>query len=370
MPTKEGFVAAQSGPATYDHELVEAIARRVRHVSLERPQGTVDEEVRPIPEDDREHVFDPRVLRSARNKAAGIEPHAGAGGLMCERHFRRETHLVTDGEVARDFRVVDLGDRGLPVWVLRPQSAGEGPAPALLFEHGGGFTVGWFGVYEAFLMAVADLAGCVVVFPEVRLAPESRYPAQVDDCADVLDWMLANASELGIDPKRVCVMGDSAGGTLANATALRRPEALALCVLLYAGVDIVEVPDWWGYDLYPVVDDEADIMHERVDNIKAWVGQTPYTGPDRVTVARNPEVSAAYATDEQLRRYPRTLVVCSEYDYLRPQDERFAARLYSLGVDTRLIRYAGMEHGFVEKTGVYPQAEDLANVLADEIRAL
>ena len=355
------------GGRTYDEALVDAIAAGVRHEAVEGVEGVV-EEVRPSPDEPREHAIDPRVLDMTRKKIAGLIPSASAGGLMRHRHNLKETHFVTPADVTLETPYAEFGDRAIPVTVVRPANAPE-KAPVLLFLHGGGFTVGWFGVYEAFLTAVAELAGCVVVFPEVRLAPENRFPAQVDDSAEMVDWVIAHADELGVDPAKLVVSGDSAGGSLLNATCLRQADKIALAISLYASCDIDGIPDWWSYDLYPVVEGQHDEMVNRVDNIKAWVGETHYIGSDD-SLRRNPEISAVYASDEQLARFPRTVVVCSEYDYLRPQDERFAAQLAAAGVDVRLIRYAGMEHGFIEMTGVYPQAEDLARVYVEEIGRL
>ena len=350
---------------TYDPALVDAIAAGVAHVDFEG----IDEELRPIPDDAREHVLDPRILDTTLKKMAGLIPSMSAGGLMEQRHRLKETHFIHTGQVARELRLLDFGDRAIPATILTPATAPE-KAPVVLFVHGGGFTVGWFGIYEAALTAIADLAGCVVVFPEVRLAPEARFPAQTDDAVATLDWILEHAADLGVDPSKLVVAGDSAGGSLCNGTCLKRADKIALAFPIYAGCDIRVVPEYWSYDLYPVIAEQADAAKNRVDNIKSWVGDTNYVGAGNEEVLDDPIISAMKATDEQLSSFPRTVVVCSEYDYLRVEDEKFASRLARCGVDVRLVRYQGMEHGFLEITGTCPQSEDLCRLMAEEIRSL
>ena len=352
----------QPGGRQYDYALVEAIRSKSHVVDFEG----MPEEIRAIPDDDRECVLDPRVLDMTRKKMSGVIKSGWAGSLLEQRMGLKETHYIQDGEVAKSDYVAEFGDRGIPITVLTPAGGAE-VKPVLAFLHGGGFEKGWFGVYDACCTAIASWADCVVVFPEVRLAPEARCPAQLDDCEATIGWIKDNAAMLGVDANRIAIMGDSAGGSLVNGTVQRCRGDIKLAIEAYPAVDIVEVPDWWGYDLYPVVDEQHDEMLNRVNNIKAWIGNTSYSGPDTSCYA-DPEVSAMYLDDPSF--FPRTVVVCSEYDYLRAQDERFAKKLFDAGVDVRLVRYAGMEHGFLELTGVYPQAEDLCMLVVEELRKL
>lgn len=112
------------------------------------------------------------------------------------------------------------------------------PPPVLLYLHGGGFTVGSVRTHAPLCRHLAHLAGCAVLSLDYRLAPEHRFPTAVHDAFDALAWLRGAASGLGLDPGRIAVGGDSAGGTLAVVTALQARDAgwpLALQLLFYPG---------------------------------------------------------------------------------------------------------------------------------------
>ena len=140
-------------------------------------------------------------------------------------------------------RVDDLripgGAGAIGVRVYRPRGAAR-PAPALVYYHGGGFVLGSLDSHDALCRVLADGARCVVVAVDYRLAPEHRFPAAPDDAAAAFRWVARSAAELGVDPARIAVGGDSAGGNLAAVVALdvRADEIRpALQLLIYPAVD-------------------------------------------------------------------------------------------------------------------------------------
>ena len=265
---------------------------------------------------------------------------------------------------------MNLGDRGIPLHVFAPRTRVD-PAPLLIFYHGGGFAAGNIGQYENDLRYICDMTGCVAIYPEYRLAPETMFPGGLDDCLGTYDWAVKHAADLGIDPTRIAVAGDSAGGSLSNAVVLERGEEgrIKLLVLIYPLVDGGPEPDEWSYKLYPSLEEQRAEAMSRVDRIRLMNGDLPgiYTNGD-LDLIRNPLISALYADDVSM--FPRTLVVSSEFDYLRYQDELFAKKLLDAGVDVRAIRYGGCDHGFFETCGVMPQAEDLCRIISEEIKAI
>ena len=111
-----------------------------------------------------------------------------------------------------------------------------GPRGAVLYCHGGGFVVGDLDIYDATCRTLCHDSGCIVVAVDYRLAPEHRFPAAVDDCQAALRWLAAHAAQLGADPARLAVCGDSAGGNLAAVLAiLAHAEGIAVAqqVLIY-----------------------------------------------------------------------------------------------------------------------------------------
>lgn len=351
----------QSG-RQYDYALVEAIAAK----SFMSEYDGIPEEIRAIPDDDREHVLDPRVLDTARKKLAGLIPSSSKAGVMGQRRLPKNNCLFHETDVREETLIAELGDRGVPVYVLTPEDHQPG-SPVVVYLHGGCFTGGWYGYYKPFLSRLCELSGAVIVFPEVRLAPECPFPAQHNDAADIVGWTIAYADDLGVDPDKLVVAGDSAGGCLTNATVQRRSDDIALAIPLYPGVDFTVDPDYWTWDKYPMDESQVKEATARVETLHTWIPDEAYLRGD-ASLRKSPLLSALLADD--LSMFPRTMVVCCEWDYLRVQDELFAKKLADCGVDVRLVRYKGMDHGFVEIAGTVPQAEDLAILMAEEIKKL
>lgn len=332
--------------------------------------------LKPVPGDDREHVLDPRVYARAHAKLAAVAsaPAAAAsasGGPIDVIAWRsapnKETHVVRGANVAKKTVVMNFGDRGIPLHVFTPEGHEAGSA-ALVFIHGGGFMVGNIGQYENCLRDIAERTGCVAIYPEYRLSPETMFPGGVEDCLKTVDWLVEHADELGVDATRIAVAGDSAGGSLTNAVVLdgSYAERIKLVVELYPLVDGGTIPDEWSYDLYEVIDEQRPEALSRVDRIRLANNDLPpmYTNGDMGEML-DPRISALFAEDVSV--YPRTVIVSSEFDFLRYQDELFAKKLQDAGVDVTTIRYCGCDHGFFEAYGVMPQAEDVCRVISEEL---
>jgi len=223
----------------------------------------------------------------------------------------------------------------LRVRVYRLPDGDGAPRPGALYVHGGGFIAGDLDSEEPRCVRLALDGDCIVVSVEYRLAPEHPYPAAVDDCEAALRWTAASASELGIDPDRIGVIGASSGGTLAAATALlardRGGPPLAFQCLVYPTLDDRMETTSVGFVGTPMIDG-ADVA-------RCW---DYYLGADRGDV---PAYAApGRATD--LRGLPPTYIMTAELDPLRDDGLRYASRLLDAGVSVELHNYAGAFHGF------------------------
>ena len=228
------------------------------------------------------------------------------------------------------------GDLALRVY--RPAS--QRPLPALLYFFGGGWVLGSIDTADGVSRALANASGALVVVPGYRLAPEHPFPAAVDDCYAALCWVAGHSAEIGADPSRLAVGGDSAGGNLAAAaTLLARADGLALAgqLLVYPNTDQLADDER---------DDDADDPFLFNRRSVAWYRQHYLRGPGD---AASPLASPLRA--ESLTGLPPALVITAEYDPLRDQGEAYARRLADDGVPVDLSRYPGMAHGFFTMAG-------------------
>ena len=235
-----------------------------------------------------------------------------------------------------DDRTVPGPAGDIPVRLYRPTHAAS--QPALVFFHGGGFVFGEIESHDMTCRALANASGCVVVSVGYRLAPEHKYPAAADDCYAATAHVAAHADEFGIDPSRLAVGGDSAGGNLAAVVSQmardRGGPSIAFQLLVY-----------------PVTDHNFETASYR-DNAEGYLLTTNAMRSLWAHYLNDPSDGAQpYASPlraSDLRGLPSALVITAEYDPLRDEGEAYAKALQAAGVPVTLHRYDGMIHGFYQ----------------------
>jgi len=219
------------------------------------------------------------------------------------------------------------------------------PRPALLYFHGGGFTIGSIDTHDRVCRLLAKNGDCLVYSVDYRLAPEHKFPAAADDAFESLAWIRAEAQSLGIDLSRFAVGGDSAGGTLAAACAIHAREhnwPLALQLLIYPGLS----------------HDQNTVSHHRyadgylldAETIQWFFAQ----------YLRGPEDRLDWRFAPLLLPDPGGLapawIAAAEYDPLHDENLAYAQRLREAGVPVELVVYRGMIHSFFQHGGFVPAA--------------
>jgi acetyl esterase len=261
------------------------------------------------------------------------------------------------GEPDELHSVEDADADGVPVRLYRPVETAE-PSMALVYFHGGGWVAGSIETHDGPCRALAKSAGIVVVSVDYRLAPEHPFPAGLEDAWTATQWVSRNAEELKLDPDRVGVGGDSAGGNLATVVARRARDhavPLALQLLLYPITNnAIDTPSYSffseGYGL--------------TRNAMQWYWEQYLNGAD----GTDPDASPAQEKD--LRRLPRAIVVTAEADVLRDEAETYAQRLFLSTVETEGYRYDGMIHGFMRMAGRVERSRKAYDELAESITAM
>jgi len=258
------------------------------------------------------------------------------------------------------------GPEGAPdVRVRRYRPAGQdGPLPALVYLHGGGFVVGSLDLYDADARRIAAEVGAVVFSVDYRLAPEHPFPAGLEDCYATLVWVAENAAELGVDPDRIGVGGESAGGGLSAGVALlaRDRGGPRLC-LQFLGIP--ELDDRLETESMRTIEAPITTIANGEISWDSYLG-TGVRGTDQVS----PYAAPARATD--LAGLPPALVTAYEFDALRDEGIAYAQRLMSAGVSTELHVYPGAFHActWIADAGICRKIlDDLVDALRRRLHA-
>jgi acetyl esterase/lipase len=268
--------------------------------------------------------------------------------LEADRAAMRGVWAAAGPPPADGVRRTERDGGGIRTVVFEP-AVRTGTVPALLFVHGGGFVGGTPDNGAPFTRRIVRELGIVVVSVDYRLAPEARYPSQIEDCYAALRWMHSEA-ELDVDTARIAVEGVSAGGALAAALALMARDKAEFPPLVHQSL------------IYPMLDDRP-VAPDGVTGGIAWFRESNDFGWDALLggAAGGPDVPAyaAPARADDLSGLPPTYIGAAALDILVYQNLDYAKRLIAAGVPTRVEVYPRTFHGF--DVGAARVSEDFKN---------
>ena len=271
-------------------------------------------------------------------------PATEARALVHSRYEKLDLPLK-EVESITDFSVPGPGG-DLLLRVYTPN--GTGPFPVLVFIHGGGWVLFRPKHYDSVCTHLCAGASCIVVSVDYRLSPETKFPGALDDCMEALRWVSLHAGSVNGDPSRIIISGDSAGGNLTAAVALRNRDENGPKLL--AQVLIYPATAWY--------EPATDSFKEFADGFSLTAASLvwfwdQYLGSNEMCT--NPYVVPMNAGDHG--GLPEALVLVSGYDPLRDEGILYAEKLEHTGVKTTLLDYESMIHGFLSYLGILDQAE-------------
>ena len=273
------------------------------------------------------------------------------------------------GDGYQPIALAEVSDRvvagSVPVRVYQPDTSdAPGPRPAVAFAHGGGWVIGDLDTHDETCRYLSQSLSAVLVAVDYRRAPEHPYPAAIDDYWAAVCWLAENAADLGADPGALALVGDSAGGHLAAAAALRARAAGGPAIAVQALA-------------YPVTDatmgtasDPLGSYATRADGYglsatsMAWFLDCYLPDPATRTRPDNAPLLV-----EDLSGLPPAVVATAEFDPLRDEGARYARRLSQAGVPVTWLPGDGLVHGFLRQTRESRAAARARRAFADAISA-
>ena len=253
--------------------------------------------------------------------------------------------------------MVPTPDGDVPATLYTPAGLPE-KSGLLVFYHGGGWVVGTRDSHDNAVRFLAQHAGVRVLSIEYRLAPEFPFPAATEDALAAFEYAVAKAADLGADPARVAVGGDSAGGNLAAVTAQQAVRnggpVPAFQLLIYPATDFAE--RYRSQDLF------AEDLFLTDENMKWFEGHYVPKGTDLT----DPRLSPLRAKD--LSGLPPALIVTAGFDPLRDEGEAYAQKLQEAGVEVALRRHDDLIHGFINFTGIGTRFREALAEMAGGLR--
>lgn len=276
---------------------------------------------------------------------------------LYEEFWRRYTAPRPDGVEATDFDILGLSGH-VPVRLYRPAKAAN-PAPVIVYCHGGSWMFGGLDSHDLPCARLAHYSELAVLAVDYRLAPEHKYPAALQDAWDVLNWVAEQGQERNLDPRRVAVAGDSAGGALSAGMALMAREAGGVPRLRAQGL------------IYPAL----RVSRPPID------GQSPGLDEAAVAAALSSYLSSPQDAQDPLAmpltardfsRLPPAVICAAELDVVLPDALEYAAALDAAGVPQRLIVAHGLPHTFLRALHFCGAADrafvDFARAMAELLR--
>ncbi|ABI76938.1 lipase, GDXG family [Hyphomonas neptunium ATCC 15444] len=291
------------------------------------------------------------AFRSFRDKLHLPEMHPPDLRLPIERlrqqFFRMDYSGEPDAPELADVRILTIpGPTGpLKARLYVPLGAGVPPGPGILFFHGGGFVLGDLESHDMICRRMAEGSRCRVLAIDYRLAPETCFPCAHDDALAAWHWISAHGEDVGIDPRRVAVAGDSAGGNLAafvcqQMNRIKGPRP-AFQLLLYPLLQFADI--------------RSKKMSPQESGFFISVGLFEFFRghylPDPGTYM-DPRISPLFAPAEELKGLPPAHIIVCGWDPLHDEGLAYAAKLRAMGIAVSEKEYPSMVHGFLNLTHI------------------
>ena len=344
-----------------------------------------------IPDEPRSGCLDPRELEmmkrmadeSAHKEPAQNEP---ADAMRFTIQDLRKVmgfpnRNMNTVEIYTRYEEHDFDGNTVGIWVHWPRKPeGRKGRAGFIFIHGGGMFGGTPFDAENPCRLLAERADCVVFNIDYSLAPEKPYPNGLNDCYNALKYIYANAEKFGVDKERIGMGGDSSGGNLTAACAFRdrdegtnmlKYQALIYPMIMFSNTPVAGYE--WKLEDYEISSEQRPFIEPGILSARTSDDEKPLIDVVGMYLQHDenpddPTISPMHAKSH--KGLCKALVAVAEFDGVRIQGEIYGKLLKKAGVDTRIIRYKGVGHAFLNKLRYLPQTEDLVQEIANDLNKL
>lgn len=357
------YIVERLKPFELDHmkqsDLIKAMNENTRVI----PEDGVNILVKPIPDPIDGTRIDRRIKYFAeykRPKTSG-NPYRFLGepvGDMRDNMGLLNLNLCKDNILMSKEKINGVNCR------IYKKEGLEGKVPCIVYIHGGAFIGGSLEVSENPCKLIAEGINGVVISIDYSLAPENPYPSGLNDCRKVVEYIESESVKYGIDKNKIGIVGESAGANLATIIA-NEDSNIKFQGLMYPVVTLAEKNPYfdWNIDLYENPYKEEKINHF-INSLKNCEELFKKIYLQEKVNSEREDVSPLF--NKNLSKAKKTLIAVSEYDYLRVQGEAYGKLINKAGIETKIIRYEGVNHAFLDNLGIYPQGEDVINEIVKE----
>lgn len=258
-------------------------------------------------------------------------------------------------------KMIEAGGFKIKLNIVRPEGV-KGNLPVFMFVHGGGWVLGDFPTHKRFVRDLVVLSGCVAVFINYTPSPEAKFPQAINEIYAATKWVAEHGLEINVDGKKLAIVGNSAGGDMAAATAIMAKEKggpdLKLQILFWPVTDAT-----FSQKSYEIFSQDRFLT----TSVMKWMWDQ-YTADSKERATRF--ASPLQATIEQLKGLPPTLIQVAENDILRDEGEAYGRKLDEAGVKVTTIRCNGMIHdfGLLNALAMLPTTRSLFEHAAAELK--
>ncbi|GAA0117897.1 alpha/beta hydrolase fold domain-containing protein [Clostridium perfringens] len=357
------YIVERLNPSELDHMSQSDLIKVMNENSKFINEDGVDILVKPIPDPVEGTRIDRRIKyfdEYKRPKRSG-NPYVFAGEAVGD--MRDNMGLLNLNLCKSNILMSKENINGVNCRVYKKEGLKEN-LPCIVYIHGGAFIGGSLDVSENPCKLIAEGINGIVISIDYSLAPEKPYPLGLNDCRKVVEYIEENNFLYGIDKSKIGIVGESAGANLATIVANENSN-IKFQGLVYPVVTFVEKNPFfnWDIDLYKNPYKEEKI-YNFINSLRNCEDLVQKLYIQRTLDPRREDLSPIF--NKNLSKAKKTLIAVSEYDYLRVQGEAYGKLIHKAGVETKIIRYEGVNHAFLDNLGIYPQAEDTINEIVKE----